>query len=41
LPAVSGLYTVTGASFSTISTVIELETVVAGSTGNFSARGRL
>ena len=41
MPAVSGLYTVTGALFSTISTVIELETVVAGSTGNFSARGRL
>jgi hypothetical protein len=38
LPAVSGLYTVTRAPFLTISTGIELDVVVAGSTGTFSAR---
>ena len=39
--ASSGIYTVTGAPFPFISTGIQLDIVVAGSTGNFSARVRL
>lgn len=37
----SGLYTVTGAPFPTITTGIHLEVVAAGTTGNFSSRLRL
>jgi hypothetical protein len=39
--ASSGLYIVTGAAFPTITTGIQLDVVVAGSTGNFSSRVRL
>lgn len=39
--ASSGLYTVTGSAFPTITTGIQLDVVATGSTGNFSSRVRL